>query len=113
MGFWSSKVKQEQEAIRLEMVGLRAEVKALKKVAKKMEKAVIAMSSRRPGPVQVIDPQKQKAENIIQKLAESLDVGGGMSPASKLGSWRAAKTAEYASQKAALTMGNIGVQDPD
>lgn len=109
MGMWNN-YKEELDAAKLELAEMRVRLKAMKKRCKKAEKQLAA---QQPRPVQVIDPQKQKAENIIQKLAESLDVGGGMSPASKLGSWRAAKTAEYASQKAALTMGNIGVQDPD
>lgn len=105
MGMWND-YKEQLASARLRIAELEIQKKALKKRAKKAEKLLAAGGQHR-----VVAPETKKAENIIQKLAESLDAGGGMTSASKLGSWRAARTAEYRSQQNALTMGPIGSLD--
>lgn len=100
---WNS-TKEELAAARLRIAELEIKCKLLKKRAKKAEKALAG----RFAPAVPVTAEKAKAENVIQRLAESLDAGGGLTTASKLGSWRAAKTAEYRSQQNALTMGPIG-----
>lgn len=104
MGMWNN-YKEELDAARLELATLKVRNKELKKRAKKAEKLLAAGGHR------AVNPEVKRAENVIQKLAESLDAGGGMTSASKLASWRAARTAEYRAQQNALTMGPIGTLD--
>lgn len=99
MSMWGNSYKEELDQAKLELAGLKAEKKLLKKQLKKAEKAL----KLHGGPV-AVDPNRPKPDNVFQKLAESIDSGAGLAPA-KLSSWRAARTAEYLSQKNALNMG--------
>ena len=100
MGMWNN-YKEELDQAKLELAESRVVIKMLKKRAKKAEKAL----KLHGGPV-AVDPNRPKPDNVFQKLAESIDSGAGLAPA-KLSSWRAARTAEYLSQKNAMNMGQF------